>query len=115
MKIRMNTTKCGPITSENWNEGQIFNVSVAEARAYVENHLATALEPFEMAAVQPTEAAVSKAPEKAVLTAPEIAGKGNAGEVAFVPPVAAPASPVVASAPVGNLTKPPTWGTGVKK
>lgn len=116
MRIRMNTTKCGPNVNENWNEGEIKDVSVEEARAYVTSHLATALEPFEVAVVQPPEKAVITSPEKAVSGPAEIAGQGK-GPVAAqkssvgqpASPVAAPGAPVAAPA-TGNLTQPPTWG-----
>jgi len=110
MRIRMNTTKCGPVTTENWNEGEIKNVSVEEARAYVTSHLATVLEPFpETAMLRPPETAVVTSPQKAVSGPPEIAGQGKGPVAAQKPPVGQPASPVAVPAS-GNLTQPPTWG-----
>ena len=109
MRIRMNTTKCGPVVTDNWNEGEIRDVSVEEARAYVTSHLATALEPFEVAVVRPPEVAVITPPQKAVSSSAEIAGQGKGPVAAQKPPVGQPASPVAVPAS-GNLTQPPTWG-----
>lgn len=110
MKIKMYTTKCGPVVSENWNEGQILDMSAEEVRAHVESGRGINLDPFPVMA----EKAISTAPEKAVLNTPEFAGQGKAQAAAKSPAVAPPASPV---APVvaGNLTQPPAWGKGASK
>ena len=100
MKIKMLTTKCGPIVSENWSEGQVFNVSVEEARAYVEAHLATALEPFEVATIS--------APQNAVVAPVEAAVQVKGQVAALKAPVAPPAAPEVQI----NLQAPAAWGKG---
>ena len=100
MKIKMLTTKCGPIVSENWSEGQVFNVSVEEARAYVDAHLATPLEPFEVATVA--------APQNASVAPVEAAMQVKVQPIAPKPPVAPPASPEVQI----NLQAPAAWGKG---
>lgn len=118
MKIKMLTTKCGPISSENWAEGQVRNVCVEEARYRIEvEHTAKALEPYpsdaEKAVVAPAEKAVITAPERAVVRPTELAKVAVPPEPVKVP-VAPPAVPAGKSNSVAS-TKAATWGTpGVK-
>ena len=118
MKIKMLTTKCGPVSSENWNEGQVRNVCVEEARYRIEvEHTAKALEPYptdvEKTVVAPAEKATITAPERAVIKPTETAKVVVAPEP-IKAPVAPPAVPAGKSNSVASA-KAATWGTsGVK-
>ena len=92
MKIKMLTTKCGPVATENWHEGQVREVSDAEAKLQVKLGHAIALGSYEKATIKPSEKAVVIPVETAIVVPPE---------VAVVP------EPVVE--PTINLA--PEWGT----
>jgi len=101
MKIKMLTTKCGPVTSENWKEGQVRTVCDEEGEYWIKMGVATFIE---ASVVAPPEVAIVKAPEKAVVTPPETAAKGKVTSPVVKPPVAPPALPVVVNQEV------PEWG-----
>ena len=101
MKIKMLTTKSGPVVAENWTAGEEREVCVEEARYWHAAKVCNPLEPY------PGEAgkAVSAAPERAVIKPTETAKAVVTPELVKVP-VAAPAkSTTVAS------VKAATWGT----
>lgn len=117
MKIKMLTTKCGPVSSENWAEGQTRDVCVEEARYWHERGICELLEPFpsgvEKAVIAPAEKATISAPERAVIKPTETA------RVAVVPePVKVPVAPPTVLAGKSNSVasaKAAIWGTpGVK-
>ena len=101
MKIKMNTSKCGPIVSENWTESEVREVCADEARYWHKAGVCTLLEPYPGEA----EKAVVTAPERAVVKPTETAKATVTPEVVKAP-VAPPVRPVtVASATAA------TWGT----
>lgn len=106
MKIKMLTTKCGPVSSENWVEGQKRNVCDEEGEYWIKQGIAVLIE---KSVVAPAEKAVISAPERAVVKPTETAKVIVAPEVVKAPvtPLAVPAgkSNSVASA------KAATWGT----
>jgi hypothetical protein len=102
MKIKMLTTKCGPISSENWVEGQKRTVCDDEGEYWIKQGIAVLIE---KSVVKPAEKAVISVPERAVVKPTETA-KGAVPLEAVKAPVAALVKPVtVASA------KAATWGT----
>lgn len=93
MKIKMLTTKCGPISSENWVEGQKRNVSVEEARYWEKIGVCSVLEPYpapETAVVKPVEKAVVKPAETATAhkTATQVSTPATTTGVASTKPAA---------------------------
>lgn len=113
MKIKMLTTKCGPVSSENWAEGQKRNVCVDEARYWEKLGVCVVLEPYpsdvEKAVVAPAEKADISAPERAVIKSTETA-KVMISPEPVKAPVAPPAIPASKSASVASA-KAATWGT----
>lgn len=103
MKVRFFTTRCGPDAENNWNEGEIRNVSKERAVELDRLKLAAILE-GESAAFTPGKENVKA--EKAVVAPPEIAGKGKAKAETEKPVESKPAS--------SDGAKPAPWGTGGK-
>lgn len=104
MKIKMLTTKSGPIADENWYEGQMRTVCDDEGEYWVKLGVASIIEksiigPIEKATIAPTQ--------KAVVAPPEVSEKGKTKGDAPKQPVAPPAS---SSAAVSSA-KAQTWGT----
>lgn len=106
MKIKMLTTKCGPVSSENWVEGQKRNVCDEEGDYWIKMGIATLIE---KSIVSPAEKAVITAPERAVVKPTETA-KAMAPSEPVKAPVAPPAVPAGKSASVASA-KAATWGT----
>lgn len=103
MKIKMLTTKCGPISTENWAEGQKRNVCDEEGEYWIKMGVAVLIE---KSVVKPAEKAVIIAPERAVVKPAETAKVTPSIEPAK-PPVKAP----VASENTVASAKAQTWGT----
>jgi len=106
MKIKMLTTKCGPVSSENWVEGQKRTVCDEEGEYWIKMGVATLIE---KSVVAPAEKAVITAPERAVIKPTETAKAAVAPEVVKAP-VAPPAVPAGKSQSVASA-KATTWGT----
>lgn len=106
MKIKMLTTKCGPISSENWNEGQKRNVCDEEGEYWIKQGIAVLIE---KSVVEPAEVAIITAPERAVIKPTETAKVAVAPEPVKAP-VAPPAVPAGKSNSVASA-KAATWGT----
>jgi hypothetical protein len=104
MKIKMLTIKCGPETSENWDEGQVREVCDEEGAYWKKFRVA---EDYPKAMVTVPEKAVTGPAEKAVVAPQEKAAKGVVAPPAVKAPEAPPASP----SNVNSSAKAATWGT----
>ena len=104
MKIKMLTTKSGPIANENWHEGQIRTVCDDEGEYWIKLGVASIIE---KSVVAPVEKATIAPTQKAVVAPSEVSEKGKAKGDASKQPVTPPAlsSNTVPSA------KAQTWGT----
>lgn len=115
MKIKMLTTKSGPIANENWHEGQIRTVCDDEGEYWIKFGVASIIE---KSVIAPVEKATIAPTQKAVVAPSEVSEKGKAKGDAPNPPVAPPArsgnaigaTPASSSAAVSSA-KAQTWGT----